>query len=575
MDFLISTNEIQGFNFRKVIGENHLFYNINLQQNNREFVYETDDCFVLLDTNYSFKKRIEDNISYNSLLENWKYLKYGFVVFCDKKRGRIVIINDIFGFSGVYYVKNNNSFLISSNFNSLINFSSKKIDNFSVLDIILFNYPLNDRTILFDIKKLQGGAIVKNTGSSWTIDVSNNFALTFKSNSSEHKFSYKKFSELLSDSIKEEIYETDNNVLTLTAGFDSRALLSAILKLNIQFSTLTFGQKGNIEIETVNTFIGKFSKNHDEFLLDKEYVQNLKELALKCVADSLGSPLLLDIAHYRDLTPKTLNTNLIAGFMGGELIIGQSLGSQVTFTKAAQILLTAKNEEERNHLLLSILEEVDFVNFESVKKNFAEYVSSLSGYFYQNNRLNILQFLVNEKYSKFFGAVNNYLKARYNLVIPFMNTDIIEYLLNSDISFLKKEPFVNSPISNFKAKRTYAQAIKHLYPKLASTKFDRLYTVNDLASWYRIHLAFFGYFQSHFLKKNKKMYPRPHHYDLWLGDLIVNKINRCDISEVTPFFLSNYSIDVERYSKQSSPVKKKFANLLSVCLAYSFINNNS
>lgn len=575
MDFFISKNETQGFKFKKVIGDNNLYYNTNEQLQSREFIYESDELFIIADTNLSFKKRIEGDVSIKSVIENWKFLKNGFLVFCDKGNGRITLVNDIFGFSGVYYIKNNKSFLISSNFNSLIQHTNKEIDSFSVLDIILFNYTLIDRTFLKDIKRLQGGTIIENAVSDWTIKVTSNYAINFQRAIPEHKFTHKKFSELLLEAIDNEVEEKDINVLTTTAGFDSRALLAAFLNLGINFSSLTFGQKGNIEIETVRTFINEFSKKHEEVLLDIEYVQDLKNITNKCVTDSLNSPLLLDIIHYRNLSPQVPNTNLIAGYMGGELIIGQSLGSQVTFTNAAGILLTAKNEDERKSQLLSILKGVEFVNFESVEESFDEYINSLSSYFYQNSRLNILKFLINEKYSKFFGTVNNYLKDRFNLIVPFMDTNLIDYILNSEISFLKKEPFINSPISNFSAKRTYAQAIKHLYPKLSKTKLDRLYTVNDLAVWYRTPVVLFGYFQSHVLRKNKKEYPKPHHYDLWLGEIIANKINRSDISEVAPFFLSDYSIDVERYSKQSSHVMKKLANLLSICLAYSFVNKNS
>ena len=147
-----------------------------------------------------------------------------------------------------------------------------------------------------------------------------------------------------------------------------------------------------------------------------------------------------------------------------------------------------------------------------------------------------------------------------------MDFHLIDYIVNSDISFLKKKPFQKNPFANIKAKIFYAKVIQTLCPELGETKFDRLYSVNDLCRFYRIFKAGIGYIQSHFFKKNKKAYPKPHHYDLWLKDIILQEFDHTKLNQISDIFNSTFITENE-YNNLSSAEKKRLSNVLSIILA--------
>ena len=149
-----------------------------------------------------------------------------------------------------------------------------------------------------------------------------------------------------------------------------------------------------------------------------------------------------------------------------------------------------------------------------------------------------------------------------------MNSELIEYILNSKISFLDKNPFSNNPLLNFRAKVFYARAIKWLYPSLSNTKFDRLYSVDDLCKLYKIPNAIIGYIKSHLFKTNKVPYPRPHHYDAWYKNFILQTKNNNSLS----IFTEDFNLTENEYDLATPVLKKKFATMAGIFLTLNIIS---
>lgn len=574
MDFILTNISLDNKYMSKSIGQNFIYFEKNNLNTVREIIIETDDFFVLGDANLSFINAVNKNLSINNIEENINQLKNGFIVFFDKHKNEAFIYTDVFGFNHLFYIKEDNFFGISSDFKSLLKFSKHIPDKYAIMDILLFNYTLFDRTIISDVKRLSGGTKVSVINNHFQTSFPFNFANRFQKKSYKSSLNSKQFSEGLRKGLAEDLSVNNETNLSITGGFDSRAMLALCKNMQIDISTFTFGQEGSIEQEIVKTFIHDHIKKHTFYKLDNHYIKNLPKTLVSFINSNLDNPVILDLPQYQHIKENIEPSNIIAGFMGGELMTGQSIGSQVTFTKAAAILLMSKTLEEAEQHFRQVLNKLDFIDPAFSNQILTDYIITLKPYLAEKNKTNILRFLLNESYSKFFGAVNKTFKNHSNLIVPFINDSFINYILNTSISFLYKTPFVKNPFANFRSKVFYAKSIKHLYPALAETRFDRLYKVNDLCIKHRILIAAFGYIQSHLFKKNKKEYPRPHHYDLWYKDIITEQLSDKEYNKSIGIYNEKFKLN-STYSQLPSIQKKNLAEIAAINIAINLISRNS
>lgn len=516
MDFILNSKKDNFYDENIVVSKNIIIsYTLNNKVSYRELVLENDKYILLVDSNISFINKIKsyNNINLDNLQNNISSLNNGFLICIEKKSGTVYIYTDIFGFTKLYRTAN----IISSNFDKVLKYSNKETNLLAVYDLLFFNYTLLNRTIVKDVLRISGGQRIK--VSSDTIKVNKIFNLTNKVfEKNKIKINHYDLSNLLKESIKVEVDKESENYLTMSGGFDSRALLAAIINLKIpNLNTFTFGQKGNIEFETINKFINNYSDNHIELVLDTDYIKNLKDHFDSFISKNLENPTFHSLIEFEFSNTKISGSNIIAGFMGGELIIGQSVGAEVTFTKLASKLLLSHNIDDFTEEL-----EVEYKKYFNGSMNSTvkdEYLQTLKYYLKRENNENIFDFIINEKFAHFFGNVNNVFRNNNNLITPFINYNILSKLVNSQISFLNKKQFVESPINNAKAKVLYSKTIKHLCPSMSNTKFDTLYKVNDLCEFYNYPKALFYYILNHVGKGNKNKYAKTTLYNFWYTDM--------------------------------------------------------
>jgi hypothetical protein len=134
--------------------------------------------------------------------------------------------------------------------------------------------------------------------------------------------------------------------------------------------------------------------------------------------------------------------------------------------------------------------------------------------------------------------------------------------MHSNISFLRRKPFSKNPLLQIKPKIFYAKTIKYLSPDLGDTRFDRLYSLNDLCYRHRFPRVVYGYVLSHLLRRNKKEFPRPHHYDLWFKEFVQDNISKLKTEIIDPTGLLSKS-----YEDMSSYEKKRLVLLAGINLS--------
>ena len=94
----------------------------------------------------------------------------GNIIAINKISGEFILLNDLFGVNKIFfYEDNNNKFIICDNYQKLVSFVSNyeiNLDIKSLLDIVLFSYPIKSRTFINKIKQLEGGSCIKFFGGS-------------------------------------------------------------------------------------------------------------------------------------------------------------------------------------------------------------------------------------------------------------------------------------------------------------------------------------------------------------------------------------------------------------------------
>ncbi len=574
MEFILGTGKVSN-NWKTIeTGKYCLSYNLNSEIQGRELVIEKEDYLLLGDVNIAFANLTKAELNLAGILKHIEKLTNGYLLVISKKESTITLFTDIFGYYHLFSLQREKEIYVTSDFKYLLDLSDNKVDDYALLDLVLFNYMLLDRTLMRDIKRLKGGTELVFGNEGFVMNIKYNFAENFVFSTVSKSFKPSVLGDILVDNLSKDISKEHDIKLTMTGGFDSRALLAASNRLGLNFSSFTFGQEGNIEMETPKYFINKFATEHKNYLLNDKYLKRLHAIVDVFIDANLDNPTMLDLPQYSYIKEQSEPANIITGFMGGEIMAGQSIGSQVTFTGFAAKLITSYNRDELKIAFKSEVMKIDFLNKERFLHLTDGYLDTLTTYMHHPQNLNLLRFLINEKFAKFFGTINKVFMYHSNLVIPFMNVDYIRYILNSDISFLRKKPFYQNPFKNFGYKSFYARMVKYLSPVLGETKLDRLYKINDLCNVYRLPIAAAGYIKSHLFKMNKNQFPKPHHYDLWFREIIIEELKEYQPEFPDQSLFLSFDVNPVLYDQLSPLDKKRFANMVSGLLALKKIRHN-
>jgi len=472
--------------------EKNINFKLNLDEV-RKFTKKLKPCLIENDkTVYTIgNQRFHNAFSSNQLTvkefqeKAFQKLEYGIIIITGLNF--VKIYNDVFGAYPLFLSEINEVPSLSNTFY----FEDKnELDEVSIIQFIHFNHILEDRTLHKGIKRVKGGTCLSvNThgfSSEQLVDWSILESILFDEkleNSSVKSWS------LIENFIKESKKSGNENMLTLTGGFDSRLLLGVMLSSNDNFQTITWGQSGNLQTRTAKKLSNKFKLNHIEVKLDSEFQCNVEEYLKEIIEHGSETPFIIDIPQFIHMCRVLKSgTNLVSGFMGSEIIRGPSYSSQVTLTKFAADIGLAHSKEEIIMIIEGFQNDYPFIQENILKKNMDELVKSYSKYSKiglknQNKNTSIFKYLFLEKYPKIFGPIIKlHHDHKINLINPYMNIDFIRYMLMENQAKSKLKPYEGKAYYNYKLYKYYARALHYIYPKLNETYIDRGYLIKDLIS---------------------------------------------------------------------------------------------
>jgi hypothetical protein len=465
-----------------------LYFKFKKELINDLLIIENDTSFVFAHVNLALRNEIKNIKSdpeklYSEFSFHIEKFHWGFIAFYNKKSNSLKCYNDPFGIYPLYLNKQEASFNISNDFDQLIDCLKEITFNKNALqDYFLFNYTLKSRTIFKEIKQFEGGMLYSKKGDQFKFQKSYFIgSYIFRKNDG----GLDEMTKSLTENITSNLDLNKRMKIPLTGGFDTKVILSLAMENKISFDTFTFGtpsshdtiaaKKISKQLEIKNTFYNSY----------EYFEKNIDEALMTFLRAAPNAPIVHTLLQYQMMKTHIKNHNIITGKMGGELIVGPILLSQLITTKAAAIL-TKSDKRNLFREFENVISDIGFLNTHSYVKNAPEYINSIESYNdIDGGNKRLIEFLVNETYAKFFGTVFSNIFAKSNMINPFMDLRFLRALFNSKYSITSKKVFSSSPFGHFQSRKLYPKLIQRSFPEILKSPMDRGYNLEDFLYWYK------------------------------------------------------------------------------------------
>jgi hypothetical protein len=509
--FFISTVKLKliGTEGYEVISYDGIWIYYNKARENL-IVEDTHTSLLIADVNHAFRRELiksKDDLqlflsSYDKIAPDYHW---GFFFLLSKKDNTAIICNDIYGIYPLYYCKSGKGIVFSNDFDKLVDQVDRPtIDISGLYDYFLFNYTLKSRTFIRGISQVTGGSIwqYRNGIFAWSgqFDI-----LSYIINEGPVP-KHKEMADALRSHLVNNLDATIPVELTLTGGFDSKVALALLKSEEVNFSSFTFGNKASPD-NTAAVSISEFFKfPHANIDIPDHFQYNLDGYIDRFLRASANAPMFDTLLNYLFVKEKVPQSNLVTGIMGGELIVGPVLVSELMITTVAAQLTSSHLAVDLESVLKREIERTEVLNCNKFNREATEYTLSLKDYMRKGASeppYSLVKFLLHETYAKFFGVVFRNMFDKYNIINPLVDIRFLRLLFRSKYSFIDKRTFSKAPVAHYFSRRFYPQIIRTLFPSVLKTEMDRGYNLEDFLHLHKILRPAFNYITRHYFRRSK------------------------------------------------------------------------
>lgn len=423
-DYQSSKNDLVNKGHKFVVGNDPEFILHLFEECGKDFVYQLNGSFV--------------------------------VAIFDLKKQELLIVNDRYGLRPLYFAENNGYLLFSSEIKPILKDKSVEwtVDDSAVMDFLLFRRILGTKTFLKGIKLLPAASIMSCNEN--LISTENYWDFNFQEDNN-HPEEY--YVEVLTKLIKQAIercLKGDHKIAaSLSGGFDSRMILTNIVKERSSFHTYTWGGRACKDARFVSIIAKKFGvHNHffeyvpDDFLWPEEEINYLSEGLID--HDSFG--IINKLEEVRSLLDIE-----ISGIAGGEILRGECLRKRMEI---------ATSEEELFQVAYKGM-TIDFpenlFNEKWYSRNKETSIScfrSLYDKYTDKPILNKVDHFFNREVLPTYVRSNLVTKnSHFEIRTPFFDNDLIDFVQTIPVSFRKSSYIMTKVLLN-------------LSPELARISFE-------------------------------------------------------------------------------------------------------
>ncbi len=233
--------------------------------------------FLYPDNNFDKEKILERVIEEGiDFLYNLKGYFCG--IYYNFEESQIYFFTDKYGYFDLFFYHLHNCFIVSDNFNEILNtkdFSLGDIDKFSIVEFILFQYPLLEKTFIKSIKFVSLGTIYKFDLNKNQIEKIQYYDYKFTINSKINlENCIDKLDELFTNSINNiKRLNTNDSIygIGLSGGMDSRLVAYYAIENNLKIKSFIFGEQKSDAYFIANKIAKLLKLEHYELGYDKDF----------------------------------------------------------------------------------------------------------------------------------------------------------------------------------------------------------------------------------------------------------------------------------------------------------------
>ncbi|MBK7872927.1 MAG: hypothetical protein IPJ74_20795 [Saprospiraceae bacterium] len=406
------------------------------------------------------------------------YIKGSFVIaLLDRKQSKMYVFTDQLNLKSAYYTIYNDHIFISSSLGNIIEkltlYGKKvEVDQVSLLSFYLFDFILDERTFLKEIKEMLPGTRLQIYENNIKSESYFNSFSYFDTGGAvlDRKEGFIQLKQILTDNINLYNEGPDATEIALTGGFDSRTILALLSEDLKKYHFYSYGKEGSWDITIPQAISKKLKLNYTPIFLDTEdYHQKFSQYADLAVLLSDGTA---EFSHaniaYANAEYLKHNSSILTGLFGSELI--KTPSNRGLFIDENIIRLLDSSSP------INTLKQILFENKEGISDlQLDEYCDELSDMILNQKYIcnNLPQ---NEKYfhyllmvgmRKYFSKEIKIQKAWKDNLHPFFDIEFIEILLKTPYPWIYHFSKEKSLIKNISIHQLYGNLI-HNNPVLSN-----------------------------------------------------------------------------------------------------------
>jgi asparagine synthetase B (glutamine-hydrolysing) len=449
-------------------------------------IFIIGECFSRIDS--VFFKGIQKKLNANDIyflyltrkLDLVNEIKGNFqIIIIQNDDNKIIVINSKSGVSPFYYYFDSEIFVCSTAIYLFPDFLKDKL-KFSysnILEYALFNYPLGENTLFENVYNLLPGEIV--TYNNGKLEKATYYNVTdfITDKRISKKEAIENGVELFNKIVNSYVADKEKINVSLTGGFDGRAILSA-LKFDMKNVLLySFGIKGSKNISIPQQIAKDLNYNFKPYFLEEEYSEafplygTMTCLLTDCLATFQRANYLYvfeDLSKHSDV--------VLTGIFGSELMrTFQNAGLMIS-ESAVKILLAIDSLKELDKVINNYTYRLywgDLIfNNENKEKVIESWRVKYLNRKYEFKNQYIFTYFIKDALRKYFGGEVHSERIFATNRFPFFDDEFVELILKSPFSAINNtfmKPTINERLNS---QLYYAYILKYNKPELLNYTTD-------------------------------------------------------------------------------------------------------
>lgn len=436
-----------------------------------------------------FGDKLQAGISMEFIVNNI-YGHY-YYIFFDRKKQEFITGNSLFSILPLYYCSFEGKILLSDSALALgYHTGMKSVSKRFVLETLLFNYPLFNRSLIEGISLLPSNSGMIIAGGGMRIVKHTSIQELFCNDALLMEVSAGMLADVFLETVKKYL-PGEQYYAALTGGFDSRALTAAGLYYGKLFTTYCFGTTGSDDLRIAEFTAEKTGLSFSPVILDEDY---LKEKSLEAGGDFItrsSGVATFTRAHYMFAASKlSLKAScIVTGNFGSEILRAAHVPGVVISPALYEVFNSGGPEEA-----MAVIRKTGALKYLNLHE-FNEEINSLEQdletlpcfdqrYKYLTRNGQFYVFVFEEVFRKYFGTEIASLSGFIRNRTPFLDIDFLKVILSSRFAGVYSGFFEHNPFRRFKGQVLYASIIRKAFPALGKLPVDRGYRPDDLISFY-------------------------------------------------------------------------------------------